>query len=532
MNLPFDGHKTLVSLVGLITLTLPFNIFANERARLLDDFKTGNNIVSAIRKTGKGRPSAVRLPMSSGRQINTNSRVSAGGTRLNNLMFKSTNVIHNDISMDGDSTLNIGSLSTGLSEKSDNHKHKSNNSKETFILSDVNAGKEQNFQPTGRNSEDNINDGEFDDEAIMLVADCAYGLGDRCDLDRLNKLGWVPLSPPTELPLSVETIIFRHSEFNKAVVSFRGTDTSIFQTTKSIMHIDLISMLDDDWIFNLLHLTPLSNRDYVEKYALWAQEEFGTGNVIFTGHSKGGGEALYASIATGETAVTFNPRPELSTDLLYETGQARGYRTEGDELGVYRWLINQIHDTDTGGNDVLEELTGTSKLLGFEHGMNSVKEGWYNPNPQNLDYWKPIKTFSQEVVKDTAEHFALDEIEQLSGISADVTGATLSYGLAWKDAYDTAYDTPEMDNLEIMTHFVLDATAETIFALAGALGANPAISIAGNAAYSAQREELHSKLMYNSFTDWTGQKLYDLGMYREGGIIEDKINYIQNQKKM
>jgi hypothetical protein len=77
-----------------------------------------------------------------------------------------------------------------------------------------------------------------------------------------------------------------------------------------------------------------------------AEQVFGDGNVVVTGHSLGGGLASAASIATGATGVTFNAaglsnntleqtlgqNPNAARQTLADNGQIRRYAVNGDPL--------------------------------------------------------------------------------------------------------------------------------------------------------------------------------------------------------
>lgn len=91
----------------------------------------------------------------------------------------------------------------------------------------------------------------------------------------------------------------------------------------------------------------LGAKQYNEATALAKQAEvaFGQGNVVFTGHSLGGGLASAAALATDATAVTFNSaglsnqtlrdlgfNPNAAREDLADSGQVRRYVVDSDPL--------------------------------------------------------------------------------------------------------------------------------------------------------------------------------------------------------
>lgn len=104
---------------------------------------------------------------------------------------------------------------------------------------------------------------------------------------------------------------------------------------------------------------------YKQAVALAKEAEAAFGdNVVFTGHSLGGGLASTAALATGNTAVTFNAAG-LSNDTLRdlgftphdarsqaEAGQIRRYNVDGDPL--------------TGAQQGVELINGMPDAVGYE----------------------------------------------------------------------------------------------------------------------------------------------------------------------
>ena len=101
-----------------------------------------------------------------------------------------------------------------------------------------------------------------------------------------------------------------------------------------------------DWLNNIQQGLGLKSKAYDQAIALGQQavKAFGDGNVVFTGHSLGGGEASAAAAVTGQPAVTFNAagingntlsRYGVSLDQASDAagnGQIRRYNVENDIL--------------------------------------------------------------------------------------------------------------------------------------------------------------------------------------------------------
>src|SRR3546814_1384741 len=83
-----------------------------------------------------------------------------------------------------------------------------------------------------------------------------------------------------------------------------------------------------------------------------AEQVFGEGNVVVTGHSLGGGLASAAALATGASGVTFNAaglsnetleslgfNPNAVRDSVSDSGQLRRYIVNGDPLNAAQQQI-------------------------------------------------------------------------------------------------------------------------------------------------------------------------------------------------
>lgn len=200
---------------------------------------------------------------------------------------------------------------------------------------------------------------------LALMANDVYTSaipGKNDSLDSRNELaqaGWQRLMPVGEpgserlvdakgniIPIEAQMLSDPDSGFDAAiyqneqgqyVVAFRGTD-------------QWMPGKGSDADENGGQASGLSTKQYEQAVALaeLAEMTFGEGNVVFAGHSLGGGLASAAMVATGEPGVTFNAAglsdetlrqygknsPNALREDLANSGQIRRYNVEGDLLTV------------------------------------------------------------------------------------------------------------------------------------------------------------------------------------------------------
>lgn len=131
--------------------------------------------------------------------------------------------------------------------------------------------------------------------------------------------------------------------------------------------------------------------DFIQLYGPWGQyyqvigfakdlvKKFGVNNVMFVGHSLGGGLAALASIVTGCTALTYNPAALSPATVLYLKAVGYGYDTshiyryimDGDPLTKYQIMEsegirkNVYNYTQGGAHDIstmIDNISPTYKL--------------------------------------------------------------------------------------------------------------------------------------------------------------------------
>lgn len=205
----------------------------------------------------------------------------------------------------------------------------------------------------------------YNDPGAATVGEGGWTRVDQATLDdagiRANEL----IDPETGFQAAIYT-----DGTGRVVVAYAGTDP----------------LNIDDWINNAQQSVGLNSEQYDQAIALSQKvtQEFGQQNVVFTGHSLGGGLASAASLATGSPAVTFNAAgvgPEtleqvgLSHDAasrIASDGQIRRYNVENDILTNAQQgsgLANVLPDWVPGGDSPLPDALGYEITLENPNGL-------------------------------------------------------------------------------------------------------------------------------------------------------------------
>jgi len=149
--------------------------------------------------------------------------------------------------------------------------------------------------------------------------------------------------------------LYVHKESGKTVMAFRGTNpkNSADMGTNALL---------------ALGLKDISSRfKNANKYSKKAMEKYGKDNVVFTGHSQGGSQALYVNSKHGNETHSYNPfvepkinKANLLTKAMYSLfkkpvqNNATIYKTTSDPISVFANLSNatvkQIKATSKNGH--------------------------------------------------------------------------------------------------------------------------------------------------------------------------------------
>ena len=173
-------------------------------------------------------------------------------------------------------------------------------------------------------------------EEAAWMAEYAYG-GDETYLmeikKTLEKTGWRIVSSSKELINGYQATLFERTidGVTEYAYAFAGTDpTSIADLAADIGQ---VFGLSSQYYIAIQKARQLSN-------------ELGCLELTFVGHSLGGGEATAASLATGRSAITFNPAAVSYKTILggslYHQSKIVNYVSEGDPLTKYQMICNPI----------------------------------------------------------------------------------------------------------------------------------------------------------------------------------------------
>jgi hypothetical protein len=123
---------------------------------------------------------------------------------------------------------------------------------------------------------------------------------------------------------------------DKCILGFHST-RSLFDDTRSAAF---------DWIDNIQQFCGIEAELYqqVKEVAQRIRPEF-SNDVIFTGHSLGGGLAIVAALVSGGQAIVFNP-PKIHRNtiagLRQDGSRIARYRVEGDIVSKIHWSGDHI----------------------------------------------------------------------------------------------------------------------------------------------------------------------------------------------
>ena len=172
-----------------------------------------------------------------------------------------------------------------------------------------------------------------------------------------------------------------------------------------------------------------------------AEVAFGEGNVIFTGHSLGGGLASTAALAVDATAVTFNsagPSNDTLRDLgfspnetrneLEDSGQIRHYIVDGDPLNLAQSgipalpipVVGPLSPPDAVGHTLRIELPEGMRPIIDSHGGGGDGTSYVEALRTNTPY---ASGSGGNVVTDAIGHFGDFRLNVIGSVAETLIGA-------------------------------------------------------------------------------------------------------------
>jgi hypothetical protein len=286
----------------------------------------------------------------------------AGTVHLEKLRGKSasitsTNTLDGSVTIKKGSTVSVGNTNVGNEARRSEYVHNRGALTDSVRPSGLLIGDQASILPSKGSwpeqsadpfDQKNINfngssrDGSLstleEDLLYAYMSECSYG-EERCKpyIKYIKSAGWEILTTEEKLGWSIEMTIFTNTKTGKMAVAFRGTEPSNLFRLSYDMITNAGSFFPVQVISPIMSYIQTIYKAVIEVYAKELVNYIGADNIVFVGHSKGGGEALFASEATGTKAVVFNPRSELGTGFLFDEKLARGYYVKGEALALFRF---------------------------------------------------------------------------------------------------------------------------------------------------------------------------------------------------
>lgn len=204
-----------------------------------------------------------------------------------------------------------------------------------------------------------------------------------------------------------------------------------------------------DWIQNLKQGVGLPAEQYEQATALAQQaaQAYGTGNVVFTGHSLGGGLASTAALAVSDsTAVTFNAAGVSPATMVrlglnpLDTNQAddriRRYNVENEILtGLQEDSVFSGVMPDAIGHEItLENPGGLFENPLSSHGMDTVLAALDSRDVKNTEDGGFIDSVLEENTWLLGGHSVNDVVETGADVVEDLVDAGRNAYESWKDS--------------------------------------------------------------------------------------------------
>ena len=238
-------------------------------------------------------------------------------------------------------------------------------------------------------------------------------------------------------PLSTKDYtVLRNGNTGEVVMSFRGSDTKFTDVKTVIENPERLANIEDWWVN--LH-TVMGNPERTQRYinstkavkTVASSLAIDPADIVFTGHSNGGGNARRQAEIFGAKAVTFNAADNPFKDMSNPEGIAEGtevqaYRTVGDIVSAGHERLTPEHMTVNR----LNAKTGTETNLIEQHGV----EQFYNDNPV-------VENGVIENVRTTRLRNVLGTVGGLASLAGKGTGALIgaeAFAPVYEDAGEEA----------------------------------------------------------------------------------------------
>lgn len=279
----------------------------------------------------------------------------------------------------------------------------------------------------------------------------------------------------------------------------------------------------------------LENKQYNQAIALAKDAEvaFGDGNVVFTGHSLGGGLASAAALATGASAVTFNSaglsnetlrtlgfNPNAARDSVADSGQVRRYITNGDPLSAAQQdipalpipvpgAVVPLSPPDAVGHELRVSLPDGVTPLGIAaHGGSGDHTSYVDALKQNTAYEPQDPGFLTNTLANGGELVFNELGTVIGGVKDTVTDAIDTGKSLYGDIKSTLQEDYGNGRYVDGTVSVIGDIADNSLNLLGDTASN-GLSLLGDTAQNV--------------TDAGGQLLRDAG---DGTILEKPADFL------
>ncbi len=256
-----------------------------------------------------------------------------------------------------------------------------------------------------------------------------------------------------------------------------------------------------------------------------AEIEFGNGNVVFTGHSLGGGLASAAALSVNASAVTFNAaglsnetlrnldlNPNAARSDLADSGQVRRYVVNGDPLTLAQQdvpslpipFLPPLSPPDAVGHELrIQAPAGTTPVIGA-HGGSGNNTTYVEALKQNTPY-EPVNPLDG-----TPAGLAIDTWQNVSEFNFNTLGSTIDAvtGLA-SDAVNVGKDTFGQIKDVVATDYANGDYVEGTVSILGDV-VDGGLDLAGDTVSGAV--SLAGDTVQNA-TDFGGSLIRDLGEF-------------------